>query len=262
MSSDSSSEEDLPLSALATKSKTPSSASSTKSRTSSRNSSRRASVTTKSYEEESEAEFDEDFEEQTTPKPKPVKKRKTADTSTTKKKADTKKKKPAAKKKESSKSSTNSKNSSAIVSASSELYAKSEKGKLISEFLCRWWYAMSWPDVENSPIPVPPNCDAMDGFPGVFVVTSGEDVGSIIDKRDKDTCPCFNNMVKKSSKELKDLLLKAIEEQRRILIEKEGTGTQTEKDLKALEKWTRKVSATKADKEAKTVLKAARIKLD
>jgi hypothetical protein len=121
---------------------------------------------------------------------------------------------------------------------------------------------MSWPDLEKNPIPVPPNCDAMDGFPGVFVVTSGDDVGKIIDKRDKDTCPCFSNMAKKPSEDLKELLLKAIEEQRKILIEKEGTGTQTEKDLRDLEKWTNKVNSSAADKEAKKVLKAVNIKID
>jgi hypothetical protein len=270
MSSDSSSsdDDDVPLSALATNKSKSSESSKRPSRGSSRSSSRRSSVST-SYKEESdaEAEFDDDFEQETAPEPK-SKKRKTSETkkgTLTKKKSKTvTKKKPTKKtvKKSESASSNSSSKSSAIISAPSELYAKSKKGKLIRELLCRWWYAMSWPDLEKNPIPVPPNCDAMDGFPGVFVVTSGDDVGKIIDKRDKDTCPCFSNMAKKPSEDLKELLLKAIEEQRKILIEKEGTGTQTEKDLRDLEKWTNKVNSSAADKEAKKVLKAVNIKID
>lgn len=120
---------------------------------------------------------------------------------------------------------------------------------------------MSWPDLEKNPIPVPPNCDPLDGFPGVFVTTSGDDIGKLIDKRDKDTCPCFTNMAKKSSEDLKELLLNAIAEQRRVLIEKEGKGTQTEKDLQKLEKWAQKVNPKSSDKEAEKVLKAANIKI-
>lgn len=118
---------------------------------------------------------------------------------------------------------------------------------------------MTWPDFEKNPITVPPNCDKLDGFPGVFVTTSGDDVGKIVDTRDDDTCPCFKNMVKKSSEELKTLLLKAIKEQKKILIEKEGNGTSTEKELTSLAKWTDKVNAKKADKEAAKVLKAANL---
>jgi hypothetical protein len=148
------------------------------------------------------------------------------------------------------------------VCASSELYAKCDKGKLISEFLRRWWYAMTWPNPKDLPETTPENCDAMDGFPGVYVVTSGEEVGKILDLRDKKTCPNFINMVQKSSEELKELLLKAITEQKRILMENEGEGTETEKDLKTLEKWVHKVNASKADKDAEKVLKAAGLKLN
>ena len=150
------------------------------------------------------------------------------------------------------------KSSSVLVTAASELYGKSKKGKLISEFLCRWWYAMTWPDPASIPDETPPNCDVLDGFPGVFVTTSGEDTGKILDMRDESACPNFINMAKKSSEELKELLLTAIEEQRRVLIENEGIGTQTEKDLNTLEKWVSKVNAKTADKEAEKVLKAAK----
>lgn len=82
-----------------------------------------------------------------------------------------------------------------------------------------------------------------------------------MDNRDPSTCPCFSNMVKKSSEELKELLLKAIEEQTKILIQHEGPGTRIEKDLMALKKWATKVNPKSAEKEAEKVLKAANLKL-
>lgn len=82
-------------------------------------------------------------------------------------------------------------------------------------------------------------------------------MGKIIDYRDVNTCPNFKNMTKRSSGELKELLLKAIEVQRGQLLENEGEGTGTQKDLRELEKWVNKVNVGKADKEAIKVLKAA-----
>ena len=118
---------------------------------------------------------------------------------------------------------------------------------------------MTWPEPESLPAETPKNCDAMDGFPGVFVTTSGDDIGKILDFRNKKTCPNFINMSKKGSAELKDLLIKAIKEQRRVLVEAEGTGTETEQDLVKLQKWAEKVNPSASDKEADKVLKAAGI---
>lgn len=192
--------------------------------------------------------------------------------SSPKKKLDSSKKEKSIKKtkklKKSKSSTTITSSSSATTSgstffsASSELYTKCDKGKLIMEFLRRWWYVMTWPNPKDLPDKTPENCDAMDGFPGVYVVTSGEDVGKILDLRDKKTCPNFINMVQKSSEELKELLLKAVTEQKRVLIEHEGVDTQTEKDLKMLEKWVHKLNPAKADKEAEKVLKAAGLKIN
>lgn len=92
-------------------------------------------------------------------------------------------------------------------------------------------------------------------------MTQGEEVGKIVDMRDQSACPCFRNMALKSSKELKELLLKAIEEQRKILIDHAGKGTQTEQDLRLLEKWVNKLNPNTADKEAEKVLKAANVKV-
>jgi hypothetical protein len=145
--------------------------------------------------------------------------------------------------------------------ASAALYGtESIKGLLVQRLLCRWWYAYNWPDasvVDNNI----PHYDALDGFPGVSVCTEGDNVGAILDKRDSTMKPSFANFVHKSSAELQGLLIRALEEQKRLLIGAEGQGTCLEKELSTLLKWTKGVSADKADKEAIKVLKAQGIKL-
>mmetsp|Transcript_12032 Transcript_12032/g.28533 ORF Transcript_12032/g.28533 Transcript_12032/m.28533 type:complete len:274 (-) Transcript_12032:219-1040(-) len=133
---------------------------------------------------------------------------------------------------------------------------ESIKGKIIQNLLCRWWYAIRWPDPSTIPKEPPIDCDAMDGFPGFFICTQGEEVGTIKDFRDKEKSPTFNNLAKKSSEELKELLVKAISEQKRQLIESDGPGTSTEKELNSMLKWVSKINTKKADKEAEKVLKA------
>lgn len=208
--------------------------------------------------------------------PSPKKKKKTPSKETngkTKKKGDAapaKKKKPAAKKKTASsaasvssatKSTSNS--TTDFKSPSAALYGSDcEKGQLIQRLLCRWWYAMEWPDPAAIPAQPPKHYDPLDGFPGVYVCTAGDDVGVIKDFRDKGTCPNFNNMAKKSSEELQTLLIKALKEQQRQLIEAEGTGTETQKELDNLIKWASKIKPSAADKAAEKVLKAAKLSLD
>lgn len=194
---------------------------------------------------------------------KTSKKAKTTPSKTKKKTTSTKKSSPTKKtiKKKSTKTSGSSSSDGNYQSASAALYADSKKGKLISELLCRWWYAITWPEPSCLPEEMPPNCDKLDGFPGVYVTTSGDDVGKIIDYRNHETCPNFQNYAKKSSAELVELLLKAIVKQREVLIQNEGKGTDVEKDLNTLEKWAKKLNAKTADKEAEKVLKAAGLKL-
>jgi len=130
---------------------------------------------------------------------------------------------------------------------------------LIQHLLCRWWYVVDWP--RNIP-PVPPkHYDAMDGLPGVFVCTSGGDAGKIKDFRSKHDMPTFTNFLKKEAKDLKVMLLKAIEEQAKILVETEGEGTPTQKELNEIVKWAKKINVDKAEKEAIKVLKKAKIEL-
>ena len=185
-------------------------------------------------------------------------------------KAAPKKKETSAKKKTVTKSkSTVSSSSSKSTSKpgtnynapSIELYSKCDKGKLIQSVLVRWWYAYSWPDDSSIPKSTPKNYTALDGFPGVYICTSGSDVGKFKDFRDHSTAPNFKNFARKSAVELKEMLLKAIENQRDILRKIEGEKTSTEKGLRELEKWANKLNCAKADKEAEKVLKAARLTL-
>ena len=190
---------------------------------------------------------------------------KKATKATSTKKTTTKKKKPTATKKAASKTKrtdSSTSDASSYDSLSAALYqSESKKGKLIAECLRRWWYAMTWPDKSSFPPSIPENCDTFDGFPGVYVHTSGEDVGKILDFRDESTCPNFKNFVRKSSEELKVLLLKSITEQKRVLQEHEGKGTVVEKELDKLHKWASKVNVKTADKEAEKILKAAGLKI-
>jgi len=196
-------------------------------------------------------------------KTKPVAKSKAK---ATKKAAPKKKATTATKKKKSTSTSTkksSAKSTSAApsnyVSASTELYANCEKGKLIQSLLARWWYVYTWPDPACLLSPPPKGYDELDGFPGVYICTSGDNVGDLKDVRDKTKAPSFQNFYKKSSEELRDDLLKAIEKQKAALIKAEGEGTSTEKELRALEKWATKLNCSKADKDAAKVLKAARL---
>lgn len=184
------------------------------------------------------------------------------------KKATPKKKAASAKKKKgtTTKKSPKAKQSSSAstgnwLCASGELYAQCDKGKLIQSILARWWYAYQWPDLAALPAYTPTGYDALDGFPGVYICTQGGNVGKFLDKRDHTRAPSFQNFARKSSAELKETLLKAIEEQLKVLIEHEGKGTTTEKELRVLKTWAGKLNCSKADKQAEKVLKAKRLVL-
>jgi hypothetical protein len=177
-------------------------------------------------------------------------------------KAKTPPKKVSAVKKKETTTASSTKSSSDYKTPSAALYGSDcQKGWLIQRLLCRWWYAMTWPDPAAIPDKPPTNYDPLDGFEGVYVCTKGDDVGAIKDFRDKDKCPSFKNMAKKSSEELQALVIKALTEQRRQLIEAEGSGTPTEKELTNLLKWANKVKHSTADKDAVKVLKAAKLTL-
>lgn len=240
---------------------------------------RRASSTkTTSYAEDDDDDEDEDDSDDDKPlaallkdKKKtstkaassPPKKKKTSTpSSATKKKAAAAAAKPAAKKKAKKETSVSTSSSSSKSNkyewSSAALYGtECDKGMLIQRLLCRWWYAMEWPETSSLPDQPPKHYDALDGFPGVYIGTSGEHVGTLLDKRDKAKAPSFANFSQKHSSELRDLLLKALKEQKKQLVEAEGTGTETEREIDQLVKWATKINPDKADKEAAKVLKAA-----
>ncbi|KAL3787720.1 LOW QUALITY PROTEIN: hypothetical protein HJC23_012146 [Cyclotella cryptica] len=199
--------------------------------------------------------------------PKNASAKKTKAASSTKKATPKKKesRKASSSKLTKSKSSASSTSSKAVASTynapSIELYAKCDKGKLIQAVLVRWWYAYQWPDPETLPKTTPKNYTALDGFPGVYICTSGSDVGKFKDYRDLSLAPSFRNFARKDASELREMLLRAIENQRKALIKMEGEGTGTEKGLRELEKWASKLNCGKADKEAVKVLKSARLVL-
>ncbi|KAL7543099.1 hypothetical protein ACHAXR_012418 [Thalassiosira sp. AJA248-18] len=197
------------------------------------------------------------------PPKKAATKKSSAKKAAPKKKAATsaKKKKSTAAKKSSKTKQASSSSSSNYLCASSELYSQCDKGKLIQSLLARWWYSYQWPDPKSILASTPKGYDALDGFPGVYICTQGGEVGKFLDKRDKEKAPSFKNFAKKDSEELKDMLLRAIEAQLEELIKHEGEGTDTEKQLKVLEKWAMKLNCSKADKEAAKVLKAMKLKM-
>jgi hypothetical protein len=140
--------------------------------------------------------------------------------------------------------------------ASSALYGSGcSKGQLIQQLLCRWWYAYAWPDVSKLPKQPPPNYDSLDGFVGVYVCTSGDDVGKILDLRNHADAPSFQNYAAKPASELRSLLVAAVTEQTKQLVQHDGPGTETQKELSKLLTWAQKINPDKADKEAEKLLK-------
>ena len=200
------------------------------------------------YEDSDDDDSDDDRAISSLKSPKSKKASKKKKTTTTKSKpkkkaATTKKRKSARTSKSKFKKTTSTKKKRASSSlsaqrlASAELYAKCPKGKLVQAVLCRWWYTYTWPDPNAIPSEPPKRYDALDGFPGVFICSSGDVIGRILDTRDRSTCPSFQNFARKSSEELRTLLVEAIANQRRALVEAEEEGTETEEQLDILLRW-------------------------
>lgn len=184
----------------------------------------------------------------------PTKKKKVKD-SPMKKKSTTAKSPPP--KQKSSTNTTNGGSNKKYEQVSAALYGSDTiKGLLIQRLLCRWWYAYSWPDPDHLPKQIPEYHDALDGFPGVYICTSGANVGQIKDFRNLNEAPTFQNFSRKSSSELRDMLTSALLAQREQLVAAEGMGTTTEKELQSIIKWAQHLKTEKADKDAAKVLKA------
>ena len=101
----------------------------------------------------------------------------------------------------------------------------------------RWWYGITWPTPSSTP--VPPGYEPLPAFPGMYLSTAGADVGKILDTRDPDACPCFDNMVKKTATELRSILVECVAGQG-----EECDDEGIRKELEKLKKWAEKVSAS------------------
>ena len=167
---------------------------------------------------------------------------------------------PAAKAKKPVKKVAPPKAAPTVRSHSSIFYAECDKGKLVQEVLVRWWYAISWPGQACQESPGP-HYDSMKAFPGVFICVGGDEVGKILDKRDKSTCPNFTNMCKKSAKELKELAVKAIENQKIALEEAGEKGCPDDENLDDVLKWVKGLQEGALDREATKCIKEYNLKL-
>ncbi len=76
-------------------------------------------------------------------------------------------------------------------------------------------------------------------------------MGTILDLRNKETCPSFKNLVTWSSERLKDTLIQAYESQMDILKQHEGDDNHLYRTLRSELKDIRKVNISEADREAK-----------
>ncbi|CAM9581475.1 unnamed protein product [Ectocarpus sp. 12 AP-2014] len=135
-----------------------------------------------------------------------------------------------------------------LVTRSGVLY-ETKKGEMIQKLLCRWWYALEWP-AKKDLRPAPPSYEALEGYPGVFICVEGDDIGKLLDVRNKETCPCFTNFAKKSSEELKGLLETALTTQKEALIAHWGKNVAEEANIDRELKWLKSVDPAKADKAA------------
>lgn len=111
----------------------------------------------------------------------------------------------------------------------------SKKENIANELACRWWYVLpDWPPrmdyplssqnlrlVESSKFNFEPEVDSkgfkkviqLESYPGVFQ----DSIGRLYDLRPYDTCPNLRNFMKKETKELLDLTIKAMSKQIEIL---------------------------------------------
>lgn len=80
---------------------------------------------------------------------------------------------------------------------------------------------MSWPDQIEAER-CPENYISIEGYPGIFIGVKDEALGDIMDRRDKTNIPSFDNLMKKDTKELYNLLILAIENEIEELKKEEG----------------------------------------
>ncbi|SPJ10001.1 conserved Plasmodium protein, unknown function [Plasmodium sp. DRC-Itaito] len=129
---------------------------------------------------------------------------------------------------------------------------RSNKEKLVAQLLIRWWYVLpDWPppdydykdELYNRKLKLVPLEEYEDkedidsegfrkvyqisAFPGIF----RDAMGIAYDLRDKDSCPCYNNLIKKTDQELLQLIYQAIKNQIQCLKNSVYNETFMEKNL-------------------------------
>lgn len=135
-------------------------------------------------------------------------------------------------------------------SAAESVFYETQRGRLVQALLRRWWYAIDWPS-EAARTKVPEeHFEVLPGFPGVHICTSGSRLGEIVDHRDHTGSPCFNNLYKKPTKELKALVATAIDKQIAQLADVDADHPMI-KSLKSDAKDLSRIQPDKADSEAK-----------
>jgi hypothetical protein len=144
--------------------------------------------------------------------------------------------------------------SSAVRKNFEVFYEDTQKGLIVQMLLIRWWYAFDWPLPSEYTGKPPPGYEELDGMMGVYVSMNLEDLGNIVDLRNKDMCPSLSNMSSKSTAELKELCIKAYQGQIAQLVESEGGGDVDTPAIIHLKKEMRhinKINPEEADAEAK-----------
>jgi len=128
------------------------------------------------------------------------------------------------------------------------------KPQLVESVLVRWNYCKkfnNWPLLKDGLEKVPSKSGFIElrGFPGVLVGIREPHVGKIIDYRDKSKAPCFNNLIRFESEELKKLAEEAIQAQIEILEAQDVDHSKLLKNLRAEMKDIKRVSSNKSDKQ-------------
>ena len=141
-----------------------------------------------------------------------------------------------------------------------EFYEDTQKGLIVQMLLIRWWYAFDWPDPSQYIDEVPQGYEELDGMKGVFVSMNLEDLGKIVDLRDKNMCPSLKNMNSKPTAELQALCLKAYDGQIAELLDTEGGSESADTPeiirLKKERRHISKINPDEADAEAKKYVNA------
>ncbi|ANQ06816.1 Uncharacterized protein PCOAH_00010160 [Plasmodium coatneyi] len=174
---------------------------------------------------------------------------------------------------ENSFSQSNDIETDSIVVGTFDPHNRTPKEKLVAQLLIRWWYVLpDWPtpDFNYEPeltrrklrlVPLEEYEDEEDinkegfrkvyeisAFPGVFRDATGQ----AYDLRDKESCPCYNNFMKKTELELLELICQAIRNQieslKKSIYDESGTEKTLERQLKDAEVKLNKMTKKKATK--------------